>query len=167
MSSKLGVKPHVKLLLAEDVRQEAMGKFSLLGVLPGERFLVGGPVPISLPGLPSAAFMIPSLAFVFIVSGLEGNLVGKFSLFAPDGKTNVAMVEMVPVVVQKNSSTVATAIARPFAGPSFGEYTIRLEIGKHKWKFPLVIEKAPDTTQTPAKRAKAKARKRTGEAGHG
>jgi hypothetical protein len=162
MSSKLGVKPHVKFLLAEDVRQEAMGKISLLGVLPGERFLVSGPPPTFPPGFPSPVFVVPSLAFVFIVSDLGGNLAGRFSIVAPDGKTDIAKVDMA-VPGQKNSPTVAFSIARPFAGPSFGEYTIRLEIGTHRWKFALTIDKAPDTTQTPAKAAKAKARKRTGD----
>jgi hypothetical protein len=154
MNSKQGVKPRVKLLVAEDLRQETMGKFSLLGILPGERFLVGGPAPISPPGFPSVVFMIPSLAFVFIISGLEGNLAGKFSILAPDGKSEAGRAEMVPTIAaQKNSPTIAFAIARPFAGPSFGEYTIQLDIGKRKWKFPLVIEKAPDTTQAPRKAA--------------
>jgi hypothetical protein len=166
MNSKQGVKPRVKLLVAEDLRQETMGKFSLLGVLPGERFLVGGPAPISPPGFPNAAFMIPSLAFVFIISGLEGNLAGKFFILAPDGKSEAGRAEMVPTIAaQKNSPTIAFAIARPFAGPSFGEYTIRLDIGKHKWKFPLVIEKAPDATRAPAKPPKARAARRSAPTG--
>jgi hypothetical protein len=136
-----------------------MGKFSMLGVLPGERFAVGGPAPIAPPGFPSAAFVIPSLAFVFIVSGLDGNVAGRFSILAPDRKTDVARAEMAFVPAQKNIPTVAFTIARPFLGPSFGEYTIRLEFGKHSWKFPLVIDKAPDTTQTPTKPAKPKARR--------
>jgi hypothetical protein len=166
MNSKQGVKPRVKLLVAEDLRQEAMGKFSLLGILPGERFLVGGPAPILPPGFPSVAFMIPSLAFVFIISGLEGKLTGKFSILAPDGKSEAGSSEMVPTVAaQKNSPTIAFAIARPFAGPTFGEYTIRLDIGKHKWRFPLVVEKAPDPTQTPAKPGKARAARRSAPTG--
>jgi hypothetical protein len=142
--SKLPTKKDIKFILAEDVRGEGPGKFSLLGVIAGERLAIGGPAP---PEIPGAVFRLPSMAFVFIVSNGVGKFPGRFRLIAPDKKTAVANSAVEAVDMQHGFTTVIANAAKPFIGPAFGTYTVQLEIGKAKFKFPLLIDKIPEQKQ--------------------
>jgi hypothetical protein len=139
MSTKLPTRRDVRFLLAEDIRQEAGSKSSLLGLIPGERFWVAGPPPAGAPA--TVAFVLPSLAFMFIITGGQGSFRGRFRIVAPD-KTVVVdtPLEKTIDVVTGRPSVFATA-SKPFAGPGFGEYSIQLELDKTKFAFPMVIEK--------------------------
>jgi hypothetical protein len=140
MTNKVPSKRGVRFLLAEDVRQEAGGKFSLLGVFPGEKIFVGGSLASGTP--PNVAFVLASLAFVFIVTEGEGRFDGRFIVIAPDGKTAVADTKIDGIEIRGQISTVGSA-AKPFIGPSFGTYTVQLEIGSAKFKFSFDVLKAP------------------------
>lgn len=139
MTTKLPTKAGVKFILAEDIRAEGQGRFSLLGVFPADRFAVGGTVP---PGFENAAFVLPSLAFLLLISGGEGTFSARFKIIAPDRKTILNDVPLAPVTVQAHLPSVVANVAKPFVGPAFGVYTIQLEIDKAKFKFPVHIEQA-------------------------
>jgi hypothetical protein len=141
MKSKTPAKHAIKFILAEDARSEGDGKFSLLGVFPGERVAVGGDLP---PGLQNAAFVLPSLACVFILTGPEGKYPGHFSIVGTDKKLKILDAAIAqPIEIQKGQPAVFVTGLKPFIGPEFGSYSANLEIGKAKYRFPFVIEKAP------------------------
>ncbi len=140
MSTTLPKKREVRFLLAEDLRQEGLGKLSILGFIPGNRFAVGGDPPKQIPG---AAFVLPSVAFLFVIEGGEGKFGGHLRMFAPDGKTTVldSPIQQ-PIEKVKGSPAVFGTGSRPFAGPAFGTYTIELALEKSKFRFSIVIEHA-------------------------
>jgi hypothetical protein len=141
VKSKTPIKHSVKFILAEDARSEGDGKFSLLGVFPGERVAIVGDPP---PGLLNGTFIMSSLVCVFILGGSDGKYPGHFSIIAPDKKSKVVDVAInQPVQILKDRPAVFVTNLKPFLGPAFGTYFVNLEIGKEKFKFPFVIEKAP------------------------
>lgn len=139
IKSKLPTKTDIKFLVSEDLRIEGQGKFSLLGVFAGERFAVGGDPPEGV----NAAFVLPSLALLFLVSGGEGKFSGSVRIVAPDGKTVIGQAAPASVSIRADRPATIANISKPFIGPAFGEYTVELEIGSAKYKFPLVIDRAP------------------------
>ena len=141
MSNKLPRRCDIKFTVAEDVRNEASGRFTLLGVLPGERFAVGGPAPTNVL---STAFVLSSLALVFVITGGQGKYSGRLRITAPDGKTTVADSPIDEIVLVSGRSSVLANTSKPFVGPRFGTYRVTLEIGKAKFMYPLTIEKAAD-----------------------
>lgn len=145
---KIPAKSAIRFILAEDVRPEGNGKFSLLGVFPGERFMVGGEAPVGSPQ--NLAFAMPSLAFVFVITDGEGKIPGKFKIISTDKKTVLieAPIEKGIEIVKGRPAVFITG-AKPFAGEKFGSYTAQLEMGNRKFKFPFLIEKAPPATPKP------------------
>jgi hypothetical protein len=151
---KIPAKTAIKFILAEDVRPEGNGKFSLLGVFPGERFLVGGELPAGSPQ--ELAFAMPSLAFVFMITDGEGKIPSKFKIIDTDKKK--VLVETIiehGIEIVKGRPAVFVTGAKPFAGGQFGTYTAQLEMGDRKFKFPFLIEKAPPISDalTPKKQS--------------
>lgn len=145
MSKKVPKRSNVKLIVAEDVRAELGGKFSALGVFPGERFAVGGPPPVPPPGAPPLAFMLSSFAFIFLVSGAEGKYGGRVRVIAPDGKTVISDSPIAQTPFLSDRPTVIAGGSKPFMGPAFGTYKIHLELGGSKMTFPLLIEAGQST----------------------
>jgi hypothetical protein len=144
VNNKMPTKRDIKFILAEDVRGEGPSKFSLLGVIAGERLSIGGPPPLDIPG---AVFKLPSMAFVFIISNGVGKFPGRFRLIAPDKKTAIANSPEETIDMQSGLTTVVANALKPFVGPVFGTYTVQLEIGNAKFRFPLIIDKAPEQKQ--------------------
>ena len=143
MTEKLPTKKDIKFLLSEDVRMEAGGKFSLLGVFPSDRFSVGGKLPTGVSGV---AFAIPSLAFTFVIlpRASYGKRPGRIKVFAPDKRTVLGDIELSTVDLKPGRSAVIANAAKPFAGPAYGTYTVELEIGSNKYRFPFTVEKAKE-----------------------
>jgi hypothetical protein len=135
-------KSAIKFILSEDIRAEGNGKFSLLGVFPGERLAVTGEPPKEVP---NAAFVLPSLSLVFVITDGEGTLQGSFRILGPDKKIVIAQSAANQTVeIKKGQPSVFASALRPFLGPSFGEYSIELLIERARFRFPFLIEKAPD-----------------------
>jgi hypothetical protein len=143
---RIPTKSAIRFILAEDVRPEGNGKFSLLGVFPGERFMVGGEAPIGSP--PNLAFAMPSLAFVFVITDGEGKIPAKFKIIGTDKKT-VLVEAPTTIEIAKGRPAVFMTGAKPFTGEKFGSYTAQLEMGNKKFGFPFLIEKAPPGTPKP------------------
>ena len=152
MSKKIPTKRDVRFILAEDIRQEAQNKSSLLGLIPGERFTVVGPPPAGAP--PNVAFVLPSLAFMFIITAGNGSFNGKFRIIAPN-KTVVADVPLDKAMelVAGRVAVFATA-SKPFSGPGFGTYSVQLDLGQAKFAFPMVIEKGHLPDEAAPRRAR-------------
>jgi hypothetical protein len=133
-------KDMVRFILAEEVRPELLGKLSLQGFMPGEQFRVAGQPPPNLP--PGIAFLVPSLAFVFVIAGGQGKFVGHFRVIAPDKKTIVmdAAAEK-PIETRTGKVSIFAMGAKPFFGPAFGTYSIRLDLDDTKYVFPMSVEK--------------------------
>jgi hypothetical protein len=139
---KIPAKTAIKFLLAEDVRSEGNGKFSLLGVFPGERFMVGGEPPVGTPE--KLAFAMLSLSFVFVITDGEGKIPSKFKIIDTDGKKTLIEIPIESgIEIVKGRPAIFVTGAKPFAGGSFGTYAAQLELGNKKFKFPFSIEKAP------------------------
>jgi hypothetical protein len=138
---KLPKKGDVKFLVAEDIRIEAAGRFTLLGLFVGERFLVAGP-PKVIPGM---AFALPSLGFLFIIDKGAGRVPGRLVITAPDKKTVVGDSLIEAIEMTSGLHSALANVSRPFIGPSFGTYTVRLEVGTAKFAFPLTVEKTPES----------------------
>jgi hypothetical protein len=133
-------KRDVRFVLAEDVRPELMGKLSLQGFMPGEQFRVVGQPPSNVPGV---AFLVPSLAFVFVITGGTGKFIGRFKIVAPDKKTIVMDTAAdKPIEARADKVSVFVMGARPFFGPSFGVYSVRLDLDKMRYVFPMTVMKA-------------------------
>jgi hypothetical protein len=142
MSKKLPNKRDVLFILAEDIRQELMGKASLQGFLPGDEFLVAGNPPPGAP--PNVVFAVPSLAFIFVIRGGEGKFDGRYRAIAPDKKTVIFdQPAGQPLEKIADKATVFGTVAKPFIGPAFGIYTVQLVLDKTKFSFPMTIGKAP------------------------
>jgi hypothetical protein len=140
---KIPRKSAIRLILSEEARAEGNGKFSLLGVFPGERFQVGGETPPV--GFEQFAFVLPSLAFVFVITDGEGRVPSKLSVLGPDKKPLFPETEIANgIEIKKGSPAIFLSGLRPFLGPKFGAYTIVLKMGKTAvFKFPFQVEKAP------------------------
>lgn len=149
MSTKLPSRGDVKFFLAEDVRPESNGKMSLMGLLPGEFVGVLGPSPPAA----NIAFAIPSLSFLFVVSGpSSGQFSTRFRITAPDKKTVVLDVPSeAPIRKTPGKPAAFGTAAKPFLGPAFGTYRVHLELGKAKFSFPFTIEKAPEPPKSKQK----------------
>lgn len=130
----------IKFILAEDVRQEAFGKFTLLGVFPGEEFNVGGKPPVEIP---DAKFFLPSLICVLIFTGESGPFDCSIRLIAPN-RSDEASRKAANHRVDKKRGKPAVLVTgfKPFVGKAFGDYTMELTIGKDKYLFPIRIRKA-------------------------
>jgi hypothetical protein len=141
MNNKAPSRRGVRFFLAEDVRQETGGKFSLLGVFAGEKIFVSG----TPPEVPSTiAFGLPSLAFVFVLTEGEGRFEGRFRLVAPDRKTVLTESTFELMELRRGHSNTIATTAKPFVGAAFGTYTAELTVGKTRFKFPIEIAKAAD-----------------------
>lgn len=130
----------VKFTLAEEVRAEISGKFSLLGVYPGEQVVVSGIRPHELPT--GVEFALQSLAFIFVAIGdLEGKFDSKYQVVAPDRKTVLYDGESQIVELKVNAPSVFGTSIKPFVGPEFGLYTTVLTIGEFRTEFPFEIRR--------------------------
>jgi hypothetical protein len=140
MSMKLPTKRDVQFILSEDLRQEAPGKLSILGFMPGATIGVGGAPPKEIPG---AAFVLQSLAFLFIISGGQGKFGGSLKIFAPGQKVAVfdAPIQR-PIEKIKDHPAIFATGSKPFIGTAFGTYIIQLTLENSKFRFPIRIEKA-------------------------
>lgn len=144
MNAKLPRKQDIRFIVAEDIRPEIMGKISLQGLMPGEQFFVAGNPPSPLPpGMPPVAFLIPSLAFVFVITGAAtGKFRGLFKIVAPDKKTVIVETPAAnPIEKVAGKAALFATISKPFVGPAFGTYSVRLELNGAKFSFPMGIEK--------------------------
>jgi hypothetical protein len=148
MSKQLPTKRDVRLILAEDIRHELMGKASLQGFMPGDEFLIGGNPPPGAP--PNVAFVLPSLAFLFVITGGgEGKFDGRYKAIAPDKKTVIFDAAAgQPLEKLANKATVFGTVAKPFIGPAFGIYTVQLVLDKTKFSFPMTVGRAPTSRRS-------------------
>lgn len=143
MTHKLPIKREVRLIIAEDIRQEVLGKVTLVGLMPGERFLVSGKPDANAPT--HVAFAVPSLGFLFVITGGEGKFKARIKVIAPDKKkTTIIDVSMdKPVEKIADRPAMFGTTAKPFAGPAFGTYTVQVNLNGEKFAFPMKIEQGP------------------------
>jgi len=148
MSTKLPTKRDVRFLLCEDIRQETLNKTSLLGLIPGEQFMVGGPRPPGMP--PNIAFVLPSLGFMFVITGGSGRFPGRFKVIAPDKKTEIVdmPIEKPIDIAPGGRGAVFATGSKPFVGPAYGTYTVELDVGAAKFKFAMTIEQGPQSPES-------------------
>lgn len=142
MSNKAPSKQDVRFILAEDIRPEIMGKLSVQGFIPGETFFVGGKPPPELG--PNVAFAVPSLTFLFVITGGEGKFDGRFRVIGPDKKTMVVDTPAEkPIEKIKGKAALFATASKPFVGPAFGTYAVELELGSSKFRFSMTVQKGP------------------------
>jgi hypothetical protein len=75
-----------------------------------------------------------------MISGGQGKFPDRLRITAPDRKNVISEAQLDTIVLEAGRSSVIANIAKPFIGPSFGEYTVQFEVGTAKFRFPVTIE---------------------------
>lgn len=124
-------KDRVSFLVAEDIRQEANGKISLLGVFTGgDVLVVGDPAQATL-----------KLIFLWVFENGEGKYKAQITLTAPSGKR---LFESPEVDIDKGANTNATfAIVFAHVGFEEGVYTATMHLDNETYPRAFRIGRAP------------------------
>jgi hypothetical protein len=119
----------VIFLPCDDVRQEAAGKVSLLGMYSGGEIIVYAP--------PNEQTVLPSLSFLFVVMGGQGTFQTRFEITDPNNNpvVNHPMANSV-----KNANAALNIIIRMTPFPVvFGQYRVRLQLDDQSYHRTLTL----------------------------
>ena len=149
MANKLPTK--IQFLLADAVRQEALGKLSLLGLYSGDVILLTGPLPKTLPE-GQQALAIPSLAILATIMDGHGTFPTTGRLIDPNNKTFAA--GPVQPVTKTNSGPFNYILPMvPFPVTAFGTYRFELTIKGKKYTYRFVVRHIDPKVKLPTKAA--------------
>lgn len=108
----------VDFLICDDIREEADGRFSLMGVYPGRT--------ISTPQLPT---ILPQLAFVFRIRGLREPTEANLTIVAPDGHQSRTAPGRRLAPETNSGEAMLFVQAAPIQLSVPGEHRMRLQLG--------------------------------------
>lgn len=134
---------NVRILVAEDIREEVGGKHTLLGIFGGDDIQFVRSSEMAEAAGPS----LPSLVIYVIFSGGEGEYATRVELLAPSkGK----IVGAPPFPTKKDASTNLILMAKflnvPF--PESGDYAVRVWLDDHEYQLKLkVVESRPTAAE--------------------
>lgn len=137
-----------RFLLCEDIRAEALGKISLIGVYVGERVVVW-PLPGRKPTDTKDVAQIGPLAFVVVVSGPSGKYKTAFELVNPDGK-RWGSKQLGKLEIKDDAASLLATRALQMLVPKFGQYVVRFSLDGSRFDFPFQITPAPKGAKFPA-----------------
>jgi hypothetical protein len=140
----------VKFLLCDDVRSEANGKLSLIGLYPDDKiYVLSSP---NVPGQPSAmpgfVAVLNQLAVVCLAFGGVGVFPASAKITGPSGQAFSTMLLGNPTFTHGATSTIALQ-GGLFPVQSYGRYTCTLTIGAVDFTFGFDILAAPAPTALP------------------
>ena len=142
METSLPEKNTVQYILCEDVRKEAEGKLSLLGVFLANRIFVT--VAESSEHSPGPVALLSSLAVVATFRGGVGKFKTKFEIFSP-GSEVVVQGTLGEVDLDRGDTSTAIFKINGFQVPEFGTFLARFTIGTEVYDFNFSIERKPKT----------------------
>lgn len=124
----------VQFLLADGVRQEQGGKFTVLGFYPGNGVLLNQPLPKKVPdGFKGVA--LPGLTLIITLFDGNGSFSGDLKIIRPSGE--LLGKGSTNIVIEKNKGKSASLLIpiEPFPVTEFGDYQATLKLGAHKYDF--------------------------------
>lgn len=149
-------KPTVSFYMAEDLRQEASGLITAIGLYPDRVLLMAVPDDVPEP-TKTQPLALKSLGFMFNVTGLDKPVSIAIEMEA-DGERSVFMKKATYGPIETGRSINLIGMMSPCLVTSFGVKTLILNIGKNEYKFDFEIRKAligtvsqPTAVKAPAK----------------
>lgn len=126
----------VRFILAEDFREEAGKKFTLLGVLAGDDINLAGE---------SVGKALPSLVFLIIGRGAFGKFKVEIQILSPSGKRMFEDVlsKSVELNIEEEKNFVIPIKISPFPINEFGLYTIRLLLDAKPHQYSFEVSNKP------------------------
>jgi hypothetical protein len=117
----------VKLVVCEFARQEADGKFSLLGVFPGNQIQVKGATTPTVP--------IPALALVFIIDGAAGVFDSAIDITA--GATPLHITMSAEMKGSRRGYILTQVYGLPLAA---GTFVVKLTLDTAAYNFSIEVQ---------------------------
>lgn len=123
-------------LIAEEVRPEASGKMTLLGLFPGDTIILHkGERPEGVPE--NAPAGLEKLTIMATISDTEGTYKVKGKIVDPSGKFKE--LELGEATIQKGFSHSAIIELKPFLIKQPGIFHFEYIVGKKKFDFPFEV----------------------------
>ena len=122
----------VRFVLAEDYREEAGKKLTLLGVLAGDDInLAKGDIGKALP----------SLIILIIARGARGKFKANVEFFAPSGSRlfEKSLPKDVEINIQEEQNFVIPIKISPFPIEEFGKYMVRFLLDDKPYEYSFII----------------------------
>lgn len=132
----------IKLIVAEGVRSEVGGKFTVLGLIPDDVIIFESNRPENAPAdMPDG---IEKLVLLLVVSELEDG-VHKFKvkIFDPSGEPYKSEIDLGEGVVDKGTSHSIILEIKPFIVKKYGIYRFDFYVDNKLSSFPLEIRAKP------------------------
>jgi hypothetical protein len=155
----------VKFLLCEDVRPEADGKLTIIGLYADDRMIVNvtpGVAPPPPAGVP--IYGVPQLAIASIVLDGVGTYPAGTEILDPTGGS-MGKVAMGDAVLSAGKTATLAIKSGPFPVARFGSYKFVLTLGPATFSFDFEILAGPGsglvTVQTPPPQTIKKAKKKS------
>lgn len=132
----------IKFLVAEEVRSEVGGKFTVLGLIPDEVLIFESSRPANASAeIPDG---IDRLALLLVVSDLaDGVHKFKGQIFDPIGEPYNPEIALGEGVVEKGTSRSMIVELRPFIVKKYGIYHFDLYVDDELSSFPFEIRAKP------------------------
>ncbi len=121
----------IKVLLAEEIRQEKNNKLSLLGIFAGDDILLNDE-----PGK-----ALPALVVYAVFRGGKGKSSVKTNIFSPNKEKEI-FSRTSEVIMKENQNMIVAFKLTPFEVPAFGKYSIEwIFDNSKKYSFEFEIKK--------------------------
>lgn len=132
----------IKFLVAEEIRPEMGGKFTVLGLIPDEVLIIESKRPENAPAeIPDG---IERLALFLVVSELaDGVHKFKGQIFDPNGAPYNPQVALGEASVEKGTSRSMIIELKPFIVRTYGAYRFDLYIDDELASFSFEIRSKP------------------------
>ena len=136
----------IKFLMAEEFRPEPNNKITVLGLFAGETLILNkGPRPEGVPE--DAPIGLERLAFMLIISDLDGTHDFKGSIFDPNGQAMSFEQQLGEgIMIEKGMSHIIINEVKPFIIKAAGTYTFVLHVDDNQEKFSFEIRLAEPIT---------------------
>lgn len=140
MKKILPTDSNIKFLIADDIREEVGGKFSILGYYPSNILQLSVP---STPPLPTTAtvgaLVIPSLTILWSFTDGAGEYSAKISIKDPAGQD---LINAAPQNIIKNDTGEMNMIMKisPFIVNAKGSFECTAELDKVKYTRHFIIQ---------------------------
>ena len=122
-------------MLCEDAREEKSGKFTVVGLFPGNRILIDTPLV--------ADDKKPAIPLAFLIIFRDGDGEAKLTIHTsdPDGNDMAAIVSPAQTITKLADRTLTLTVRTPaFAVPKLGTYVVNVMLDDKRYQFPFLIE---------------------------
>lgn len=138
----------VNFLLADQIREEAGGKLTIIGLYANDEIILLGDLPEELPiGLQGLA--LPALSILVQLKDGIGNYNGEAQVIDPNGKPLIIPAKLTISLKENVWSNLIVPFV-PFPLPKFGLYTFELKLDNKKYKYTFTIRHSDEKARLPA-----------------